>query len=212
MLAKFDCDADEEIVSIIPISAVVDGILTPFFVLGTFIFRPEEFEPDKGRILLISISTTNNPRNPRQGYQLSLAASIEVRGCVYALTPVVDDKPVARIVAAVNSSVNLFSLDIDTKIYPAGLHLRKMAEWNHNYLVTGLGAVGNHVFVGDQISSVSLLKCTEEKFQTVARDYGPRWPVSVEAIDEKNVIAANVRFRCEYTREIIVTHNLNRTH
>jgi len=32
----------------------------------------------------------------------------------------------------------------------------------------------------------------DEKLQTVARDYGPRWPVSIEAIDEKNVIGANV--------------------
>lgn len=199
VLAKFDCDADEEIVSVIPFSATVDDVLTPFFIIGTFIFHPEEYEPEMGRILLISVSTTHNPRNPRQGYQLSLAASIEVRGCVYALTPIVDDKQVTRVVAAVNSSVMLFCLDIDTEIYPAGLHFRKVTEWNHNYLVTGLGAIGNHVFVGDQISSVSLLKCTEERFETVARDYGPRWPVSVEAIDEKNVIGANVRFRFEYT-------------
>ncbi len=67
-----------------------------------------------------------------------------------------------------------------------------MTEWNHNYLMTSLGSTGDHVFAGDQISSVSLLQVGDNRFQTVARDYGPRWPVSVEAIDEKNVIGANV--------------------
>jgi len=85
----------------------------------------------------------------------------------------------------------LFKLDIDTNVFPAGLELQKVTEWNHNYLVTSLGSAGDHIFAGDQISSVSLLKVGEDRFQTVARDYGPRWPVSVEAIDEKNVIGAN---------------------
>lgn len=202
MLAQFDCDADEEITSIIPFSAVVNDAVTSFFIVGTFIYHPEEPEPEKGRLLLISVSKTNNPRNPRQGYQLSLATFTEVGGCVYALLPITNVKGITRVVAAVNSSVMLFGLDIDTNVFPSGLELRKVTEWNHNYLVTSLGAVGDHVFAGDQISSVSMLMCGEDKFQTIARDYGPRWPVSVEAIDGKNVIGATVCFDLKHSESL----------
>ncbi|KAF5360619.1 hypothetical protein D9756_004828 [Leucocoprinus leucothites] len=192
VLARFSCDSNEEVTSVIPFSAVVNDVLTPFFIVGTFLYYPEETEPETGRLLLISVSTSTNPRNPKPSYQLSLVASTEVKGCVYALTSTTSkDEEHPRFVAAVNSSIMLFRLKVDKNVFPVGLELRKVAEWNHNYLVTSLGATGEHVFAGDQISSVSLLKVQEERFQTVARDYGPRWPVSVEAIDERNVIGAN---------------------
>ncbi|KAF9454820.1 hypothetical protein P691DRAFT_716708 [Macrolepiota fuliginosa MF-IS2] len=194
VLAHFNCDPDEEITSVIPFSATINGVLTPFFIVGTFVYRPGESEPETGRLLLLSVSKVNNPRNTHQAYQLSLAASTKVSGCVYNLTTTTTNtngETKTRIIAAVNSSIMLFRLDIDTDIFPAGLDLKKVTEWNHNYLVTSLGSVGDHVFAGDQISSVSLLRVGEEKLQTVARDYGPRWPVAVEAIDEKNVIGAN---------------------
>lgn len=163
----------------------------PFFIAGTFVYRPEETEPETGRLLLISVSTTPNARNP--SYQLSLASSTQVKGCVYALTPAfTKDGEYPRFVAAVNSSIVLFQLNVNKSVTPPSFELHIVAEWNHNYLVTSLGTAGEHVFAGDQISSVSLLKVEKEKFQTVARDYGPRWPVSIEAIDEKNVIGANV--------------------
>lgn len=190
--AQFNCKEAEEITSVISFSANVDDVLTPFFIAGTFIYHPEETEPETGRILLISVSTTSNPRSTSQAHQLFVAASAEVKGCVYALKPVTTSKGEPRIVAAVNSSIMLFKLDIDTNVFPAGLELQKVAEWNHNYLVTSLGSAGCYVFGGDQISSVSLLKVEGNRFQTVARDHSPRWPVSVEAIDEKNVIGANV--------------------
>lgn len=193
VLAKIHCEPDEEITSVIPFSADIDGVCTPFFIAGTCIYQPEETEPEKGRLLLISISTTNNPRSPRQSYQLSLAASTEVKGCVYSLTPTSSkNKEEQRFVAAVNSSILLFQLWLDKGASPAILALEKITEWNHNYLVTSLAAVDNRVFAGDQISSVSLLEIQENKFNTEARDYGPRWPVSIEAIDGKNVIGANV--------------------
>lgn len=70
--------------------------------------------------------------------------------------------------------------------------LKKTAEWNHNYLVSSLGSFGNRIVAGDQISSVSLLKITETKLVAEAKDYGPLYPVSVEALDSDNVICANV--------------------
>lgn len=71
--------------------------------------------------------------------------------------------------------------------------LKKLAEWNHNYLVTSLGSFGDRVVAGDQISSISLLKIIENEVVLEARDYGPLYPVAVEALDSKNLICANVR-------------------
>jgi DNA damage-binding protein 1 len=192
-LAAFTLNPNEEITTVIPLSATVDNALKAFFVVGTFIYDPEEIEPEVGRVLLVSVSTVIHSRSRRPAFQLSVAAETEVKGCVYALTPISDGpKGRPRFVAAVNSSIMLFQLTIDEEVFPAALDLKRLTDWNHNYLVTSLGSAGEHVFAGDQISSVSLLKAGEEKLQTVARDYGPQWPISVEAIDEKNVIGANV--------------------
>ena len=46
--------------------------------------------------------------------------------------------------------------------------------------------------MGDQISSVSLLKVAEASLVVEAKDYGPLYPVSVEALDSDNIICANV--------------------
>lgn len=75
----------------------------------------------------------------------------------------------------------------------SSFNLQKLSEWNHNYLVTSLVSHNDHLVVGDQISSVSLLQVTSEpKLVTLAKDYGPLWPVAVEAFDDKNIITANV--------------------
>lgn len=70
--------------------------------------------------------------------------------------------------------------------------LKKLAEWNHNYMVTSLGSFNDHVAAGDQISSVSLLQVTDDKLISEARDYGPLYPVAVEALNDTSIIASNV--------------------
>lgn len=70
--------------------------------------------------------------------------------------------------------------------------LKRIVDWNHNYLVSSLGSFGNRIVAGDQISSVSLLNVTETSLVSLAKDYGPLYPVSVEALDSDNIICANV--------------------
>jgi DNA damage-binding protein 1 len=70
--------------------------------------------------------------------------------------------------------------------------LKRIVDWNHNYLVSSLGSFGNRIVAGDQISSVSLLKVTDTGLISQAKDYGPLYPVSVEALDSENIICANV--------------------
>ncbi len=54
---------------------------------------------------------------------------------------------------------------------------------------------GERLLVGDAISSVSVIRWNDERgrLETVARDYGPLWPVSIEATGNGGIIGANVR-------------------
>ena len=73
--------------------------------------------------------------------------------------------------------------------------LEEVGNWNHNYFVTSLAAREDTLIVGDAISSVSILKVDGNELRTVARHYGPMWPVAVEAV-QNGVIGANVRISC----------------
>ena len=86
----------------------------------------------------------------------------------------------------------LYRLDVSDDVPSPSFTLRRLSEWNHNYLVTTLASYGDHVVAGDQISSVSILRVSDSEVRNVARDYGPLWPVCVEASDEENIIGANV--------------------
>ena len=71
--------------------------------------------------------------------------------------------------------------------------LEEVGNWNHNYFVTHLAFNGEHLFVGDAISSVSALRWNDDlqRLETVARDYGPLWPVAIEST-QNGVVGANV--------------------
>jgi DNA damage-binding protein 1 len=70
--------------------------------------------------------------------------------------------------------------------------LTKVASWNHNYFITNLVARGERLIIGDAISSVSVLEVQDNNLKTIARDYGPVWPVAVEGTLDGGVIGANV--------------------
>lgn len=58
--------------------------------------------------------------------------------------------------------------------------------------MTSLAVQGENIIAGDAISSVSVLKVSGTDLQTVARHYGPLWPVTVESVRNSGVIGANV--------------------
>ena len=71
--------------------------------------------------------------------------------------------------------------------------LLKTCEWNHNYAVTSLVAHGHRITIGDIIVSVSILEVVGTKIISIARDYGPLWPIAVEALPgHGGVIGGNV--------------------
>ena len=86
----------------------------------------------------------------------------------------------------------LYQFKASDDVISPSFSLQLLSEWNHNYMVTSIASYDNHVMAGDQISSVSILQVVDSKLQIVARDYGPLWPVSVEASDQGSLVGANV--------------------
>ena len=96
---------------------------------------------------------------------------------------------------SLNSDLQILLFRLDSSLDESStivFSLKKIVDWNHNYLVSSLGSFGDRIVAGDQISSVSLLKVGEASLVSEAKDYGPLYPVSVEALDLDNIICANV--------------------
>jgi len=167
--------------------------MSTFFCVGTMKYAGGDTEPSSGRLLVFDgpeMSTGSGPW---------LTAFTHTPGCVYALASVK-----GQIAAAVNSSVIIYALQsspvpssqtASEQILTGVLRLEKVAEWNHNYLVTTLVARDDLIFVGDAFSSISIIKWSGAAFQTVARNYGPLWPTSLEVTGPSNtILAANDDF------------------
>ncbi|KAJ7134358.1 CPSF A subunit region-domain-containing protein [Mycena epipterygia] len=177
-ISQYNCQTDEEITCVTTLTLQTDERSTAFFCLGTYMFRSDESVPGEGRLLVFTAYSSG-------GMELSLAASVDVPGCVYTVTTVN-----GFIAAGVNSAVMLFRLDMDPETMEC--KLKKVSEINLNYFVTSLAAFENRLVLGDQISSVSLLEVHQGfKLRTLGRDLTPLSPVSVQALDRKHIIAAN---------------------
>jgi DNA damage-binding protein 1 len=52
------------------------------------------------------------------------------------------------------------------------------------------------LFVGDAICSVSIIDLVETggdlRLESVAKDFSPLWPITVESLDKDTIIGANV--------------------
>ncbi|CAA7261433.1 unnamed protein product [Cyclocybe aegerita] len=184
VLGQYRCELDEEIVSLTTFTAAVGDQKKPFFCLGTLIYNAEENETSAGRLLIFTVTIASGKQS---AMELSLVTTVDVNGCVFALRTVEE-----RVVAAVNSSILLYRLEVSEEETPAPTFaFKKLAEWNHNYMVTSLSSFDDHIGAGDQISSVSLLKVVDKRLISMARDYGPLYPMAVEALSTKSLICAN---------------------
>ena len=134
-MSRFWCDEDEEITSITVFNFKEEGKTIPLFCVGTYRYNPEEVEPNHGRILVFAVVVAESAPK-RNGYQLSLLASTNTKGCVYALVTVGD-----CIVAAVNSSVSgstvhsvhllstsIFSWSYISSTHPTKRHLPRRTD------------------------------------------------------------------------------------
>jgi DNA damage-binding protein 1 len=96
-LSQFNCSPNEEITALQSMSLSYDDHTLPYLCVGTFTYHSDEKEPTEGRLLVFDVHEIPSAR----GQQLSLVASVDVNGCVYALAAF--DEMIA---AAVNASVH----------------------------------------------------------------------------------------------------------
>lgn len=171
----------------------------PYFAVGTMFYDSMEKEPSRGRVLLFDVDGFYSAR--KGGH---LIASAEIKGCAYALGSV-DGKLVVAVNTGVSSCrllsfipLNNFSLKLilmslfgSSQSYNT-MELKELYTWNHNYLVTTLAIKDKHIIIGDAVNSVAVLRLAENRFDVIARDYGPLWPLALEASDDTSIIGANV--------------------
>ncbi|KAF7790799.1 hypothetical protein EIP86_001756 [Pleurotus ostreatoroseus] len=184
-LSEFICDADEEVSATLALKGGSQ------FLVGTVRHQVGETEPSAGRLLLFAMEpgegTARGER--RRALDLKLLASCDAEGCVYALVEVS-----GAIATAVNTSVDLYRIideDAASSTSESTTRLARVSRWNHNYFVTSLAARDDKIIAGDAISSVSIVRIKGNDLETIARNYGPLWPVAVEAGRNKSVIGAN---------------------
>jgi len=181
-LGHFLCDVDEDVTAVQVLPLQQRGKESLHFCAGTMIYQSGDDEPSQGRILLFESSAKGDEN------QNWLSTFCNVSGCVYALAPLQ-----GLIAAAINTSVELYALeDGISSTRPA---LKKVSDWNHNYMVTNLvsRSADSTLFVGDAISSISVVRWKSEtrQFETIARHFGPLWPTSIHILNESTVLAAN---------------------
>jgi DNA damage-binding protein 1 len=167
--------------------------------IGTVFHRFGEKEPSQGRLLLFKAEF--DARLSRKKRQLKQISELDVNGCVYALALVngllaaAIGPTVGYIFPTVSAESKLLRQVSLYKVDNTGL--QRVADWRHNYLVTSLVARGSRLFVGDAICSVSIIDLIqaeggEFRLESVAKDFSPLWPVTVESLDRDTIIGANV--------------------
>ncbi|RXW24467.1 hypothetical protein EST38_g1372 [Candolleomyces aberdarensis] len=189
VLSEFKCDVNEEITSLAGFTHKVEGKEFSYICAGSVIYPDEDNKPVQGRLRIFTAVAQDGPATSNT--DLTLVTSEDIVGCVYAVKSVND-----KLVVAAESAVILFNFVRDATS-PATFTLESAATWYNNYIVSSLGSYGDHIVTGDQISTVSLIKVSENKFESEARDFGPLCPVAVEALNERHIITANVSLKLD---------------
>jgi CPSF A subunit region. len=109
-LSQFNCELDEEITAVTTMNPLIESKTMPLFCLGTLWYKPDEKEPTDGRLLIFT-AYDNDSQSRMTTLQLSLVASMHVKGCVYSLAVVN-----GMIAAAVNASVSSCKRSIQTQL------------------------------------------------------------------------------------------------
>ncbi|KAI8467206.1 MAG: mono-functional DNA-alkylating methyl methanesulfonate N-term-domain-containing protein [Monoraphidium minutum] len=179
-LAAYPLAAQELACSLASVSFAGDD--TAYYALGTAVVKPEEYEPSKGRIVLLAY---------RGGGRLEVVESKEVKGAVYALQPFQ-----GKLLASVNSKVHVF------KWVPGGgggaggggaAELVSETSTPVQVLSLYLAARGDFILVGDLMKSLTLLmyKAAEGSLEVRARDLDSKWLTALAALDDDTYALAD---------------------
>jgi DNA damage-binding protein 1 len=164
------------------------------FCVGTSSY--DETKPDEatGSIHFVTVQPAGD------GFALSTVYTQKVPGTIYGIV-----NSNGYVVLAVGSAVRTFVTDtkssanliIQVYMYKiafvnGAFTLTEETKWNHSYIINNLVAKDDMLFLGDQISSVTVLKNDNGKFVNVAKDFSPLWPVAIQATAEGGIIGADV--------------------
>ncbi|KAL1748361.1 mono-functional DNA-alkylating methyl methanesulfonate N-term-domain-containing protein [Schizophyllum fasciatum] len=168
-----------------------EGTHETFFCVATYdaALSPEDGDGEPGTLHLLSVSRTSNADGP--AVQVAERAKRQVISCVTQLTTVK-----GLIAAAVESTVVFFRPDV-ASVSSSTWAMNKVGEWTHNFVVRTLATRGNHIAIGDQMHSISLVKVAISSNDTVqleliSCDFSPLFPASLALGENDAVITANV--------------------
>ncbi|KAI8927951.1 mono-functional DNA-alkylating methyl methanesulfonate N-term-domain-containing protein [Entophlyctis helioformis] len=145
----------------------------PLYIVGTGFAFPHEDEPTRGRILVLTVTSTR---------QLRLVHEYEIRGSAYSLTTAQ-----GKLIAGVNSKVLVLRWNADAA-------LLELESTNHGHvLALTLASRGDFVLVGDLMKSVTLLALNAQTgcLEEVARDHDTSWMTAVGMVDDDLYIGAD---------------------
>ncbi|MEW5313036.1 MAG: hypothetical protein WDW38_004630 [Sanguina aurantia] len=146
-----------------------------YYVVGTAIVSPQEVEPSKGRILVLSYSAG----------QVTLVCEKEVRGAVYNVLPFQ-----GKLLASVNNKVTLHRW-LAREGGVAEL-VSECSQFGH-VLALHMTVRGHFIVVGDLMRSVSLLiyKPEENTLELRAQDYISSWTTAVAMLDDDTYLSSD---------------------
>lgn len=198
--AAFDLEPNEYAASICAFSAPTGGggEGRECLVVGTYITDRNEDEPKRGRILVLA---------PREGpgggggaeVRIEVVASQEMKGCVYQVCPLGEDK----LLAGINNKVQVFSLAEssaeDDGGSPGGASRFRLAcgaKHRGHVVALFLKVRGDLILVGDLMKSVSLLRYNGEtgQIEDVAADRATNWMTAVDFLDEDTYLGVEHQY------------------
>ncbi|KAG8816983.1 hypothetical protein FRC17_000103, partial [Serendipita sp. 399] len=182
-LNSYSVPSAEEITKVC-IANLDAGSPQTYVAVGTAIWKEEEAEPTKGRILLFTAVSNQSSLSSRKNAPapvLTLMLEQEIPGAVVSMSALEDN----HLAVIVNSILIVYRL---TKRDASGeLQLKPVDQWIHNYLLSSLVVDGERIVVGDAFQSVTLLQWTGTELKLVSKDYETANSVNA-TIDDTHVI------------------------
>ncbi|XP_040569260.1 DNA damage-binding protein 1 [Lepeophtheirus salmonis] len=142
----------------------------PYYIVGTAMVNPEEFEPKSGRILIFQWRDN----------KLNQIAEKEIKGCCFSLQQFNN-----KLLTSINSTVRLWEWTPDKE-------LRLECSFFNNMIALLTRTRGDFILVGDLIRSMTLLqyKTMEGSFEEISRDHLPNWMTAIEVLDDDTFLGA----------------------
>ena len=68
----------------------------------------------------------------------------------------------------------------------------EIAKWDRGYIINDIIIHHDCIAISDALRSIDLLKLVNGKLKSVARDHSALWPVRIQGIANRSILAAEV--------------------